>query len=909
VKGQTQSFRFELRSARHLAELDAAPLPGSLVEGPPVVSRHRDLYLDTADDGLRRRDISCRLRIADDDTRTLSLWLRSGNGALERYDSRVKSPDVTGALAENTSVGRRVRALLDPSRLVVRLEIETDRTTRRADRTWMRRFRLEVMYDRSAAHRDGVSASMYQLKVRATNGDSALAAAIAGAFEASAGLRPMTEGTRERAELLLRWKSGSETIDPTVTDAHEVDDDVVETEFLNPELSLLAFQSRVLCLAENASTPLHERLRFLSIVSSNIDEFFMIRVAGLRQAAREQSEEQCDDGLTRRTQLRLISAAIDDLARRQSACATTCLRELETEGVRIMSWADLGSSAKAELRRRCIEEIHPDLTPMAMTLSPGHPLPHLPHLTLALAVAYRDAQTGRIHLAELELPATAARFFSVPGLDKHFITLEEVVRGNVDLLHPSGRVEGVYAFRVTRGGDLALDEEAADDLIEAVTEASERRTGNPAVRIEVERSMPEFVRSLLIANLMREDPSSVIDSADIREVDGLLDLTCLSKLALPPAPASAFEPFTPAPPLTGEMSIFDAVRAGDLMFHHPFDSFEQSVLRFLEEAAVDPDVTTIRITLYRLGSSSPVADALIRAAKKGKKVIAFVELKARFDEEHNVNWARKLEKAGGHVVSGLIGVKNHAKAAMIVRREDQRLASYVHVGTGNYNTRSAREYTDLSLLSSREDVVQDVNDLFNSLTGGSLPPRGLSRGSLVAPHQMADALVERIEREAANARAGKQSGITIKVNGLSDPVIVRSLLRAAEEGVEVNLICRGICTLRPPASSRVRVFSHVGRFLEHSRVYRFSNGGSALHYIGSADLRHRNLRRRVELLVPVIDAGQKERLDRILDLYLDDPYSWRLGSDGSYVQGEYGRTAVHDILLPSQTLATMVNSK
>jgi polyphosphate kinase len=769
----------------------------------------------------------------------------------------------------------------------------------------MRRYGVEVMYDRSAAHRDGLSASMYQLTVRATNGDSERAAALARSLETSAGLRPIADGTRERAELLLRWKSGSSEAEPTPVDTFQLEENPVATQFLNPELSLLAFQGRVLSLAENASTPLHERLRFLSIVSSNIDEFFMIRIAGLRQAAREQSEEQCDDGLTRRSQMRLISAAIDDLARRQSACAIACLRELEAEGIRIIKWADLNTAAKAELRRRCIEEIHPDLTPMAMTLSPGHPLPHLPHLTLALAVAHRHANTGRIHLAELELPATAARFFPVPGSDTHFVTLEEVVRGNIDLLHPSGQVEGVYAFRVTRGGDLALDEEAADDLIEAVSEASERRTGNPAVRIEVERSMPEFVRSLLITSLLREDPSSSIDSGDIREVDGLLDLTCLSKVPLPSTPGRSFEPFAPQPPLLrDDASILDAIRGGDFMFHHPFDSFEQTVLRFLDEAADDPDVTTIRITLYRLGSSSPVADALIRAAKKGKKVIAFVELKARFDEEHNVNWARKLEKAGGHVVSGLIGVKNHAKAAMVVRREEQRLVSYVHVGTGNYNPRSAREYTDFSLFSARDEVVQDVNDLFNSLTGGSLPPRGLSRGSLVAPHQMADALVEKIEREAANARSGRPSGITIKVNGVSDPVVVRALLRAADEGVEVNLICRGICTLRPPVSSRVRVLSHVGRFLEHSRVYRFANGGSPLHYIGSADLRHRNLRRRVELLVPVVDATQKERLDRILDLYMEDPYSWQLRSDGSYVQGEYGRTSVHDILIASQTLAT-----
>ena len=893
------SFSFEVRSAQHLAELVSSSLPLGIVEGKRSTSRHRDLYLDTEDDMLRRRSITCRLRISADDTRYLSLRIGNDSDSSEtRFDSRVTSADPAQAVAEDTSTGRRLSALVDPARLGMRLEIETDRTTRFAGRDWLRRFRGEIHYDRSVAHRNGISSTVYKMCLHARRGDEDFVARLAEAMEEQHGLRSTTERTRERAELMLKWKRGKEAEPDAVRDGAAPKRERAVTEFLNPELSLLAFQSRVLSLAENAATPLYEKLRFLSIVSSNLDEFFMIRVAGLKQAAREQSEEQCDDGLTRAEQMNAISDAIADLVRRQSACAAQCLGELELDGLRIMKWDELGAAEREELRRQCIEEINPDLTPMAMTLSPGHPMPHLPHLTLALAVTRRDPHTKRLHLAELELPSDAARFFSVPGTTS-VITLEEVVRSNIDLVHPAGGTEGVYAFRVTRGGELALDEEAADDLIEAMSHASERRLSNPAVRVEVERDMPDFVRNLLITNLQREEPAVSFEAGDIHEVDGLLDLTCLSRLALPDNPQRVFPAFEPVAPSITQPSVFEMMKESDLLFHHPFDSFADSVLRFLTEAAEDPDVTTIRITLYRLGSSSAVADALIRAAKRGKKVIAFVELKARFDEHHNVGWARKLEKAGGHVISGLVGVKNHAKVAMVVRREGHRLKTYVHVGTGNYNSKSAKEYTDFSLLSTREDVTQDAGDLFNALTGGSLPPRGLTRGSLIAPHQMADALIAMIDREAANARAGLPSGITAKVNGLSDPHIVRALLRASGDGVPVVVACRGICTLRPGVpgiSERIRIVSHVGRFLEHSRVYRFANAGEPAYFIGSADLRHRNLRRRVELLVPVRQPAQARELDRILELYLEDESAWELRSDGTYVQREAGVSRAQSIL-------------
>ncbi len=627
----------------------------------------------------------------------------------------------------------------------------------------------------------------------------------------------------------------------------------------------------------------------------------MIRMAGLRRAAREQYEEQNDDGLTRGEQLRLIRETVADITRRQSACAVECLNQLEQFGVQILSWKDLDESQRIALRAECREQIHPSLTPMAMTLSPGHPLPHLPHLTLALAVVQRDQDTRRLHLAELELPSDSPRFMPVPGRQGAFVTLEETVRSNIDLVYPGGHIEGVYAFRVTRGGELALDEEAADDLIDAVDNATRKREFNPAVRIEVDHEMPEFVRDLLLTNLRREESteSMGIESSDIHEMQGLLDLAALHALELPDAPGLNFPKYSShEPEFTG--SILDTISERDLLFHHPFESFDATVVKLLRDSADDPDVTTVKITLYRIGNSSKIAEALIDAAKNGKKVVAFIELKARFDEGRNVGWARKLEKAGGHVVSGLVGFKNHAKVCLVIRRENGRLRSYAHVGTGNYNSRTAREYTDLSFFSARESITGDVADLFNALTGGSLPPTGLSRGALVAPHQMKDSLIAKIEREAAHAREGKPARITAKMNGLSDSAVVRSLARASTDGVAIDIVCRGICTLRPRVpgvSDNIRVISVVGRFLEHSRIYRFENAGSPEYFIGSADLRPRNLSRRVELLAPVSDPEHHRILEKILSLYVEDPSGWELEPDGSYAQRDSSGSSAQSVLM------------
>ena len=441
---------------------------------PPRRSQHRDLFLDTPDDSLRKRDIVCRLRLRSDDTRALSITIGGGEGEPSiRFDSPVRSADIAGALMEPTPAGRRLNALVDPA---------------------LRRPRIEIHYDAVVARRNSISSSMFQLCVHHLHGSGDAVGNLTRAMEEAHHLRPTAEGSRDRAELLLRWK-GSNGDSPSTAQfesPHARRNATDRGEFLNPELSLLDFQSRVLALAEDPETPLGERLRFLGIVSSNVDEFFMIRMAGLRRAAREQYEEQCDDGLTRGEQVRLIRERVGSITARQSVCATHCLGELATTGIRILGWKDLDEAQRIALRAECREQIHPSLTPMAMTLSPGHPLPHLPHLTLALAVVQRDPETRRLHLAELELPSDSPRFIPVPGRDGSFVTLEEIVRANIDLVYPGGMIEGIYVFRVTRGGELTLDEESIEDLIDAVDNATRKRAFNPAVRIEVEREMPEW---------------------------------------------------------------------------------------------------------------------------------------------------------------------------------------------------------------------------------------------------------------------------------------------------------------------------------------------------------------------------------------------------------------------------------
>ena len=661
-------------------------------------------------------------------------------------------------------------------------------------------------------------------------------------------------------------------------------------DFLNPELSLLAFQRRVLALAEDPATPLLERLRFLGIVTSNIDELYMVRMAELRREAadpRDVTREQHADGETAFSLLQHVEHEILDILATQSRCATACLRDAADHGVHLLRWSDLTADERAALETRYLEEIQPDLLPMAITRSAGVPLPHLPHLGLFIAVEYRAKDGTRIHVSEHELPADLPRLLQVPGRDGALIAIEDVLRANAHLLYPNAVVEGTHLFRVTRGGDLHLHEDHANDLLGAVASATARRPHNPAVRVEVESSMPASVGALILDNLGRDALGREMELTvnAVQEIDGLLDLRCLQGLPLPRDPALEYPPLESRAVVARSETMFIAIQRGDLLVHHPFESFDDTVVRFFQEAAADADVTSIRATLYRVGNPSPIVEALLTAAHEGKQVFALVELQARFDEEHNVQWARALERAGGRVVYGLSGLKVHAKAAIVERREAGQIVRYAHVGSGNYNPRSGRQYTDLSLFSASHALTTDVAELMDALSVATFPPDGLHHGALVAPSQLLPSLLALIDRETAHARRGEPAQISIKVNGLADREVVQALYRAAQAGVVIDLIVRGICTLRPGVrglSDNIRVVSVVGRFLEHSRIYRFANAGAPEYFIGSSDLRPRNLRRRVELLAPVPDAAHREQLDVILRRYLDDPTAWALQPSGEY---------------------------
>ena len=661
-------------------------------------------------------------------------------------------------------------------------------------------------------------------------------------------------------------------------------------EFLNAELSLLAFQRRVLALAEDKATPLLERLRFLAIVSNNVDEMYMVRMAELRLAALDDGDTATNDhgdGLSATARLLAVETAITALLEAQERCAAACLADAAARGVHLLTWNALTNAEREALSACYREELHPDLSPLAITLSPGVPLPHLPHLGLFVAIVHRAPRESRSHVSEHELPRDVPRLLAVPGRRGAVIPIEEVLRANVHLLYPNEIVESASLFRVTRGGDLLLQEEHAGDLLHAVASATARRPHNPAVRLEVEGSTPAHVTALLLDNLRRDalGRDMAITLADVQVVDGLLDLRCLASLPFPRDAALEFAPLQPRRIIPATTALLDAIAAQDLLVHHPFESFDDTVVRFFQEAAADPDVSSIAATLYRVGDPSPIVEALIAAASAGKRVFALVELQARFDEVHNVQWARALQRAGGRVVYGVPHLKVHAKVALVERREDNGTARYAHVGSGNYNPRSGRQYTDLSLFTARPALTGDVAAILGALAEGRVPDITTDSGVLVAPHGLRPALLSRIAREAAHARAGRTASIQIKVNGLADREVVRALYDASDAGVAIDLSVRGICTLRPGVagvSDRIRVASVVGRFLEHSRIFRFGNDGDPEYLIGSADLRPRNLRRRVEVLVPVFDESHRAALDDILARYQADGTAWDLDASGAY---------------------------
>jgi polyphosphate kinase len=660
--------------------------------------------------------------------------------------------------------------------------------------------------------------------------------------------------------------------------------------FLNSDLSLLEFNARVLELAEDASVPLLARIRFLSVLSGNLDEFFMVRVDALKRAAGAGGggpPAGVGGGLAPDEELHAIGIRVRGLLQRQARCFTdVCLPALAARGVRLLRWSDLGAAQQELLRRYFREEIFPFITPQAMTRAPGHPFPLIANLRLSLAVVVRDAPGGQMHFAYLKVPEALPRFVKLAD-ESGFVAVEDVIRANLSQVYPGRFVEEAYAFRVTRGADLELDEQHAVSLLQVIEEETKRRPYGAAVRVEVAGEMPEAVRELLLRELQFEEAaaSSPPGAGDVYAADGLVDLGAVRELARLPLPDLDYPPHRGGAPIDARRSIFAILEERDLLVHHPYDAFESTVQRLVVEAADDPDVVAIKLTLYRAGGRSEIVDALLRAAGHGKEVFVFVELKARFDEERNIEWAKKLERAGIRVVYGLVELKTHAKTALVVRRERDGIRRYVHVGTGNYNAATAAIYTDLGLLSADPELGADLNDLFNELSGSSRPPQTAFRRILVAPTYLANRLVELIEREAAHAGAGRAGRIRAKLNGLADPEIIAALYRASQAGVDIELVVRGVCTLRPRVvglSESIHIVSVLGRFLEHARIYHFGNGGADEYYIGSADWRPRNLRHRVEVVTPVRDEAACARLDAILRTELEDPTAWDLDSDGTY---------------------------
>ncbi|MEO8199422.1 MAG: polyphosphate kinase 1 [Gemmatimonadota bacterium] len=647
--------------------------------------------------------------------------------------------------------------------------------------------------------------------------------------------------------------------------------------FLNGPASELAFIERVLALAEDDRVPLLERIRYVSIVSANLDEFYMGSAGSLRQSA------EGDEGM--QEQVRRLSTQTDHLLIRQRTVVDSLLASLAQQGHRLRSWGDLTESERTPLVRYFREEILPLLTPRAITVSPGHPFPVIPPLTLAFTVALREG-TGSAHYAYLKIPGEVPRFVEA-GQD--FLPVEELIRAHLNLIYPDREIGGAWLFRITRVSDLDVDDARAGNLLQAMEEDLDRRRKNPLVRLETESTMPGNVLDLIERELRLEGRGGPTGNSvpEIQRVPGILALGDLRQLAELEIPGGSFPPAPPRRHFREDQSIWDQIRAGDHLVHHPFDGFAETVVRFFAEAAEDPAVVSIRLTLYRAGDRSPLVEALERAARAGQEVTVFVELKARFDEARNIFWVKRLEAAGVQVIYGLVGLKNHSKVALVVRRESEGLRRYVHIGTGNYNPGTARVYTDLGLFSADRALGEDVHDLFNQLTGTSGPPESEFRRILVAPARLLPALLERIEREIDHVRSGRPGLIRAKINGLADPEIVRVLYRASEAGVDIDLMVRGICLLRPGVeglSSRVRVQSILGRFLEHARIYHFGNGGEDEYFIASADWRPRNLRRRVEVAVPIFSASCRSYLDRILSLELNDPTAWVLQADGSYAK-------------------------
>jgi polyphosphate kinase len=657
----------------------------------------------------------------------------------------------------------------------------------------------------------------------------------------------------------------------------------IEDRFLDRELSWLHFNTRVLELAEDDTLPLLERARYLEIFSSNLDEFFMVRVAGLKRRIAAGVAVRAASGLMPRDVLEQIWATTGALMQRQAALfRDDIVPALAKENIELLRWADLSRDEQKQMKRLFKERLFPVLTPLAV--DPAHPFPYISGLSLNLAVLVRNPKTGKEHFARVKVPPIFSRFVAVA--EQRFVPLEDVIAEHLKSLFPGMDVIAVHTFRVTRNEDLEVEEDDAENLLAALEKELLRRRFGPPVRLEVEESMDDHILELLISELG-------VSQAEVFRLPGPLDLRGLGVIADLNRAELKYPAFVPSTHTdlaevesASPVDVFAALRRRDVLLHHPYDSFSTSVQRFIEQAADDPTVLAIKQTLYRTSGDSPIIDALIDAAEDGKQVLVIVEIKARFDEQANIRWARKLEQAGCHVVYGLVGLKTHCKLALVVRDEPEGIRRYTHIGTGNYNPKTARQYEDYGLLTADSAIGEDVAHLFNNLSGFSRHTE--YQRLLVAPDSVRDGLIARIRAEAANHLEGKPARIRIKANAVVDEAIIDELYLASQAGVPVDLLTRGICALRPGVpglSENVRVRSVLGRFLEHSRVFWFENAGTPCAWIGSADLMHRNLDRRVEALVQLPREAQVEEVGRLLDLAFDDgTASWWLQPDGDWVR-------------------------
>jgi polyphosphate kinase len=675
--------------------------------------------------------------------------------------------------------------------------------------------------------------------------------------------------------------------------------------YINRELSWIAFNSRVLAQALDPATPLLEQAKFSAIFSNNLDEFFMVRVASLKSQLEAGVTTLSDDGLTPRKQLEAIQLKLRPLLEQQQAHYRHHLKqELFEQGVQLIDYQRLNKQQKNWVNTYFQTAIFPVLTPLAV--DPAHPFPFMSNLSLNVAALIRDPDTGQQQFARVKVPTkTLPRFVEIPtelctrepSPVYTVVPLEQVVAFNLQLLFPGMTIEGHYFFRITRDADLELRDLEADDLMEALQEGlRKRRRGGEVVRLEVANEMPDEVVDLLMEG-------TDVDLADLYRINGPLGLDDLMHLLSIPLPQLKDKPHQGRTATAlgraqksrlgdGSIkaeefeSIFAAIRRNDVLLHHPYDLFSTSVEEFINQAADDPSVLAIKMTLYRTSKDSPIIAALIRAAENGKQVMALVELKARFDEDNNIQWARQLEHSGVHVVYGVLGLKTHTKIMLVVRKEKERLRSYVHIGTGNYNSKTSSLYTDLGLLSAQPELGQDLVELFNYLTGFS--KQQSFRSLLVAPVTLRKGMEALIQREISHAREGRGGHIRAKMNAIVDPAIIALLYEASQAGVVIELVIRGMCCLRPGVpgvSETIKVISIIGRFLEHSRMFWFANAGEAEMYIGSADWMPRNLDRRVEAVTPIKNPQLRNQLERLLDTYQnDDCAAWDMQSDGSFIQ-------------------------